>query len=299
MKEKVLITGANGLIAKKLGLLLEKNNYQVCYLSTKKSNKKNIFYWNLSNDVIEMEALSKTDHIIHLAGYSISNIWTKKNKQKMFDSRVKSSQLIFEKCKEIKHTPKTYISASAMGYYGLETDGLKKENDIPQQENWMSLLCEEWEKKADQFKELGSRILKLRLSLILDKNGGILEKILLGFYFRIGLVFGKGTQPFPWIHSSDVAKFILHCIQNKEMNGPINLSTQKQITLNEFMLSMQRNIQKKTILIYIPKWIIQIFIGEQSSMLFSNVKLSVSKMKEYGFTWDYENIDQAIQKEIL
>ena len=95
MKEKVLITGASGLIAKKLGELLNKNLYEVCYLSRFKSpNSDKIFYWNLEKQYIDRKAIINVSHIIHLAGFNISNHWTKKNKKIMFSSRVNTSKLI-------------------------------------------------------------------------------------------------------------------------------------------------------------------------------------------------------------
>ena len=298
MQKKVLITGANGLLANKLGELLKDHNYYVCYLSTKKSKATNIFYWNLSQKHIDEEALIDTDYIIHLAGYSISNIWTKKNKIKMFDSRVKTSQLIYEKCKILNQSPKLFISASAMGFYGLKTHGLKREEDNPVENDWMSSLCVEWEKQADKFKDLGSRVIKLRLSLIIDKNGGVLEKILLGNYFRIAFIFGDGNQPCPWIHSSDVAKFILHGINNTQIHGPINIATDQQISFKDLIFAIEKNKNKKSIPIHLPKWFLITIMGEQSSMLFSNIILSVSKLKQYEFSCDYKTIDKAVQKEI-
>mgnify|MGYP001437144849 CR=1 FL=1 len=221
MKEKVLITGARGAVAKKLSYLLDEEKYSIFYLTTNKNcRKNNEFYWNLCDNKIDPLALKNVNHIIHLSGYNISHSWTSKNKKIMFDSRVKTAKLIYNECYSMNIKPQTFITASAMGYYGFESSGMKKENDTAG-EDWMAQLCVEWEKTANKFKTLGVRIIKLRLSLVLDKDSGVLNKILLGYKFGVGVVFGNGTQPFPWIHIKDVTRFIIFSMKEKNIDEAI------------------------------------------------------------------------------
>ena len=212
MKEKILITGFNGYLAKILEDTLDNNIYHLHYLTTKKAqSSKNIFYWNINANYIDPNALMNTTHIIHLSGFNISNRWTAKNKKIMFDSRVKGSALLYDQCIQLDIKPKTFISASAMGYYGFNQTGLKDENQPPGND-WMSNLCLNWERMADQFERLGTRVCKLRFSLIIDEKSEIMKKINLGFKFGIGLIFGSGKQAFPWVHSHDACSFINHLI---------------------------------------------------------------------------------------
>ena len=96
LKEIILITGANGHLAQMLGNYL-KDEYEVRYLSRKKNNLPSYYYWNIDEKVIEINALKGCSHIIHLAGYPILNKWTVKNKELMYNSRVNSSKLLFDK----------------------------------------------------------------------------------------------------------------------------------------------------------------------------------------------------------
>ena len=132
MKDKVLITGYNGALAKQLKFILEKN-FNVVSLTTNKSNvnKKDVFFWNIENNEIDTEALQNCKYIVHLAGFSITKKWTKKNRIFMHDSRVKSADVILDHCKRLKVSVNAFISASATGYYGMNVNGIQNESDMP------------------------------------------------------------------------------------------------------------------------------------------------------------------------
>ena len=124
MKEKILITGYNGALAQRLSFFL-KEKYTLVFLSSSKKsvNNQDVFYWNINEGYIDEEALVSCNYIIHLSGYNIINRWSSRNKKRMHTSRIDAANLLFEKCKEMNLQIKSFVSASAMGYYGL---GLKK-----------------------------------------------------------------------------------------------------------------------------------------------------------------------------
>ena len=298
MKEKVLITGARGAVAKKLSYLLDEEKYSIFYLTTNKNcRKNNEFYWNLCDNKIDPLALKNVNHIIHLSGYNISHSWTSKNKKIMFDSRVKTAKLIYNECYSMNIKPQTFITASAMGYYGFESSGMKKENDTAG-EDWMAQLCVEWEKTANKFKTLGVRIIKLRLSLVLDKDSGVLNKILLGYKFGVGVVFGNGTQPFPWIHIKDVTRFIIFSMKEKNIIGTFNIAAPENISYYEIVNTIRRQKVKKAILLYIPKWLIKLLFPRQHVLLLNMVQLDTDKLKKTGFKCMFNSINKVVDLEI-
>jgi len=294
MKETVLITGAGGLLAKQLGALLQSQKYQIKYLSSnKKLLSKKVFYWNYKKKYIDSKALQNANHIIHLSGFSISNKWTSKNKQLMYDSRIKTSQLIYYECKKLNIKPETFISASAMGYYGFNKNDLQHETELHGQ-NWMGKLCFDWEKAADNFNRIESRVIKLRFSLIIDKNAEIIHKTCLGYKFGLGFIFGSGNQSFPWIHIKDVTKFILFAIKKTSIKDVFNITSPQKISHYEFVNTFKKIKYKKSILIHIPKCIINMFLRGKTALLFNNIQLSEKKMKQSGFTWNYPTIKKAL-----
>ena len=298
MKEKILITGYNGSLSKRLSNVINKDIYDIKYLTTqKKYCSKNVFYWNINDNYIDESAIIDTKHIIHLAGYNISNKWTKSNKEKMYKSRVHSSKLLYESCLRLNIKPKTFISASAMGYYGFNQSGIKKETDYSQKD-WMSTLCFDWEKMADQFNFLDTRVCKLRLALILEKNSEIIQKTKLGFHFGMGIIFGDGKQPFPWIHIDDVVNFIIFTIGNQTIKGTYNIASTEQTSFYQFIKAFKKVCFNNSILIYIPRFIIKLALKEKTKLIFNGFYLSVEKMQKTKFKLKYNTIEEAINDEI-
>ena len=295
MKEKVLITGAGGLLAKNLGKILIHSGYNVCYLSSNKKNLcSNTYYWDFEKNYIDENALRNTDHVIHLAGYSISSYWNKTNKQLMRDSRIKTSQLIYNTFVDLKMHPKTFISASAMGYYGFNQNGMKNEKEKPGND-WMAKLCVEWENSADQFTKLGSNVIKLRLPLVLEKNAEILQKSLMSFYFGFGVVFSNGQQKFPWIHIKDVVRFIALALKNRKIKGIYNLASRDNISHYQFIDTIKKVKYKYSILIYMPQLFIKFLFFKKHVLLLNNISLDTKKLQNEKFELNYPTIEKAIK----
>ena len=298
MKEKVLITGASGRIAQKVGHLLSENGYEVVYLTTNKQFLSNTrFYWDLEKEYINPDALYDVQHIIHLAGLSIAKRWSKKNKKIMFDSRIKTSRLIFETCCKLNIKPKTFLSTSAIGYYGFNNTGVKKETDVSGTD-WLAKLCVAWEKEADNFKLINTRVIKLRLGVVLDKKNEIIKKTFLSYQLGFGVVFGDGRQPFPWIHIEDVIQCIFHIIKNKKIQGIFNLSSPENTSNFEFVNMFKTLKYKRSILIYIPKKILYWIFGEKTKLFLNKVSLSTNKIQTTGFEWKYPTLKMTL-KELL
>ena len=294
MKEKVLITGARGSVAKNLSAILLEDGYETCYLTTQKNPTEiNHFNWDYTTSYIDTNALHNVSHIIHLSGLNIAKPWTKKNKKIMYESRIYTSQLLFNTCKKLNIQPKTFISASAMGVY---KSSIKQREEFDNPGNdWMSKLCVDWEKSADNFKSLGSRVVKLRFSLILDKKSGILKNILMGFKFYIGVIFGNGTEPFPWIHINDVTRFIKYSITNDSINEAYNLVTNND-TNYSFISNIKKTLSKYSVLIYVPKPLVKLIFGEQSKIILNEISLSCKRMHETGFKCQINTIEKALKQ---
>lgn len=271
----------------------------MAYLThSKKKCSKNVFYWNTTNKYIDRQALKGTKHIIHLSGLSIDSVWTKKNKTIMYQSRIDTSELLYQECISNNIQIKTFISASAMGYYGFNQNGLKKEQDKAG-ESWMSELCVKWEEKADNFKLIGARVIKLRLSLLIDKNSGILHKTCLSFLFGIGINLGHGKQQLPWIHIKDAAKFITYAIQQKSIHGVFNLASPQQISYYQFIKTIQKIKYQNSLLITIPEILLNFIFPQKKVLLMNNISLSIKKLKHTEFEWDFPTIKKAIEHELL
>lgn len=215
----------------------------------------------------------------------------------MHESRVQASKILYQECLNKNIKIKTFISASAMGYYGFNQNGIKKETDEPGND-WMSDLCVDWEKKADNFKSIGARVIKLRFSLILDKKSGLLNKTCLSFMLGIGVKFAAGTQQLPWIHIHDASKFILYALKTKSIKGVFNVASPHKISYYEFIKTIQKIKYPKSILIKMPIVLIKLIFPQKKVLLLNNISLSIEKMKKSKFKWEFPTIEHAIKQEL-
>ena len=295
MKETVLISGKNGLLANRFWEL-QKSKYNIKFLSTdkKKCDNISVFYWNIKNEFIDGNALKDCDHIVHLAGYPIINRWTKENKKKMYESRINSTKLIYKYCKKLMIEPKTFISASAIGIYGLESEGVKDEKDITNTD-WISRMAIDWEKSADIFKKINAKVVKMRISLIISEKSLFLKSYLLSMRFGIATLLGSKSRHISWIHIDDAVNFIDLAINNKKYNGAYNLATSKSLTQGKLVQIIKEEKYPFCITFQIPAQILSFVLGKRSKIFMPNLVAKADKLKKIDFKYKYDSFRQFIR----
>ena len=112
---KILITGATGIIGKKLTIDLLTKGYTVNYLTTRKSkikssNQINGYYWNPAKDIIDLQCFKNVDTIINLAGSNIAKRWTNSNKLEILKSRTQSLVLLRDSISKNNMEPVNNVS---------------------------------------------------------------------------------------------------------------------------------------------------------------------------------------------
>lgn len=295
MKETVLISGKNGLLANRFWEL-QKSKYNIKFLSTdkKKCDNISVFYWDIKNEFIDGNALKDCDHIVHLAGHPIINRWTKENKNKMYESRINSTKLIYKYCKKLMIEPKTFISASAIGIYGLESEGEKYEKDVTNTD-WISKMAIDWEKSADIFKKINAKVVKMRISLIISKESLFLKSYLLSMRFGIATLLGSKSRHISWIHIDDAVNFIDEAINNKKYNGAYNLATSKSLTQGKLVQIIKEEKYPFCLTFQIPTQILSFILGKRSKIFMPNIVAKADKLKKIDFKYKYDSFREVIR----
>ena len=295
MSERVLITGYNGALAKRVAIILEKKFDLVFLTSNKKSvNNKNIFFWNIEEEYIDPLALKDCKHIIHLCGFNIMNRWSKKNRELMYSSRVLTANLLFKKCFELELKIESFIGASAMGYYGLNTIADVDES-AENGSDWLAKLSLDWENAANQFNKIGSRIVNLRISLLMDLNSGFLKVTLLPLKIGITSIFTPADLVYSWIHIDDVAKFILYAIENNHVAGPYNMAVPSRQSQKELIKEIKSCVFPFAIIFRIPIFLMKLFLGGRSQVLSGGLYLKSDKILNSGFNFTYPSVTSFLK----
>lgn len=293
--KKVLITGASGLVGTRLTQLLLKKGYAVNTIGRTGGEKQNSFEWDIENGVIDTQAFDGVSAIIHLAGTSVADKrWSDERKQEIIDSRVKSAKLIFDFLKKNKHEVKTFISASAVGYYGDCGDEILTE-ERKAGKGFLAEVCKEWENGAMQFSKLGIREVRYRIGIVLSKNGGALPELTRTMPLGVASYFAKSNLYYPWIHIDDVCRIMIHALENEQISGAYNTTAPLPLPMKDLMQAIVKTKQSKAILVPAPPIAIKLAMGEMSEMLLSSQRCSSNKIIATGFRFKFADIYSALQ----
>lgn len=291
MHETVLITGASGLVGRHLSTLLKEKGYRVLTLG-RHPDGEGAFQWDPENNYLDTEALNQTDHIIHLAGASIGDMrWTELRKEEILNSRVKSSALLYQKCKESGVHLKSFITASAVGYYG---DGDSFTEADPAGKGFLATVCEQWEKAADRFKDAGIRTVKIRTGIVLASEGGILPQMSTPVRMGLGTPLGNGKQSIPWIHIQDLCRIYLRAIQDKSWSGAYNAVAPEVMTNRTFTKALAAFFHKPYWPVPIPGFTLKWVLGERSELLLKGSKVTSTRLAESSFHFEFPELIAAL-----
>ena len=296
-RKHILITGGTGLIGVSLSKQLLQKGYRISNLSRSpgKDPAVKTYLWDVDKGEIDAHCINGVDIVIHLAGAGIADKpWTEGRKKQLIDSRTKSIGLIYELLRTQKHTVKSVISASAIGYYSDRGDELMTETSVPSND-FMAKCCIEWENAVDKGINLGLRIVKFRTGVVLDK-GGALAKLALPVKLYLGSPLGSGRQWVPWIHWQDVINMYLFAIENDSMTGAYNMVAPNPINNKELTRAVANQLHKPLWLPNVPAFFLKLLMGEMSTIVLGSTKVSAQKIKAAGFTFRFPEITQALKE---
>ncbi|MEQ9365214.1 MAG: TIGR01777 family oxidoreductase [Leptospirales bacterium] len=291
----VLICGGSGLIGTRLQEILRSRGYRVTLLSRSKTQGPDRFYWDPAQGFLNIDALN-AQHIINLAGAGVADKkWSAKRKAEIINSRVMSADIIYKKLTEQKSYPQTYISASAIGYYGDRGDEVLTE-EARRGDGFLAETTERWEQAADQFEKLKIRTVKFRIGVVLAPSGGALEKLTLPIRWIAGAPLGSGNQYMSWIHIEDLCRMFVEAIENKKWTGVINGVAPEPVTNQEITQRIAKLLDKPLFLPNVPEFALRLAMGEMADIVLESARVSSEKVRnEYGFEFNYDELDAALR----
>lgn len=294
---KILIAGGSGAIGRHLEDFLCKKKIETCTLSRNinKADDSRVFYWNVENNEIDERCFNNVSHIVQLSGANISEKrWSAKRKNEIINSRVNSTNLLFDCVNKNKIKLKGFISASAIGYYGsVISSGILSESDFPGND-FLAQTCVSWEKAADQFGSIGIRIVKIRTGIVLMKNEGALKKFLIPSSIGTMTVLGTGSQYFTWIHINDLCEMYYNAIIDETFNGAFNAVAPSFITNYDFIVALKQALNKPLLIVNIPKFLLKIVLGEMSESLLKGNRISSDKVLNTGYKFIFDTPEKAL-----
>lgn len=270
--------------------------YIVKTLDRKLQAHPHSYTWDTNKDkLIDRDILEGIDTVINIAGANIGEKrWTKDRKRVIVMSRTQPAEILYNSFSTYQIPLANYISASAVGYYGAYTsEQIYKETDTGG-EDFLGRTCKKWENAAQQFTQLGARVIILRKGVVLGPEGGMYQKLLPLARLGINTCIGSGHNYLPWIHIEDLLCIYEHLLKQSESQGAYNVVADQTTTMKNFskQLALSLNIKRWTP--SAPKPIVRILLGEMSKLASEGSRVSNQKLLDTGYSFKYNTLEKAM-----
>lgn len=252
--------------------------------------------WHPNGDAgLGAKVVDGADAVVNLAGEPIGDArWTPQRKAKLRDSRILATRSLAAAINAATQPPQVMVSASGAGYYG-PAGAEPKTEDAPAGTDFMAKLAEEWEAEARQAERAGTRVVRLRTGVVLEKVGGALPRMLTPFRFFVGGPLGSGRQYISWIHRLDVIEMIRWIIETPGVSGPINATAPHPVTNREFAKALGRAIRRPSLL-PAPAFALRLIVGEMADpLLLTGQRVIPTVAQSHGYHFRYPEIDIALR----
>jgi uncharacterized protein (TIGR01777 family) len=296
---KILVTGSTGLIGSALLSFMTGRGHQVVGLvrpgSSPGSRLAEAIPWDPEAGILDATRLEGLDAIVHLAGENIgASRWTESRKIRLIDSRVKGSQLLAMALSRLQRSPRVFLAASAVGYYGNRGEEWLNENASPGQ-GFLADLCKRWETATSAAAEKGIRVVHLRMGIVLAGSGGALGRMLPPFRLGLGGPIGNGQQYMSWMALDDVLGAILHLLDHEELAGPVNVTSPNPVTNCEFTKTLGHLLSRPTVA-RLPAFAARLAFGQMADeLLLSGARVRPQKLLDSGYQFLYPELEEALR----
>jgi hypothetical protein len=288
----IVVAGGTGLIGQRLVERLRKSGYTVNVLS-RKPQREGEFHWDAREGQIDEKAIADASVVVNLSGAGIADEkWTHNRKLYLQQSRVGTNVFLYgirDKMPKLEH----FVCASGINAYGFKDAAKTYTESDPYGGDFVSQLVKVWELSAEQFKT-DVKVATVRTAVVLDGNGGALQKMVPIVKKGIGSALGSGNQMMPWIHAEDLVQMYVYIIENK-LEGPFNAVT--DATSNkEFMKTIAKVLHKPFWFPNVPAFVMRMMYGEMSIILLNGVKASNEKILKTGFHFKFKQLEEALKE---
>lgn len=292
---KVIVSGSTGLIGRPLVASLRADGHDVVCLVRRDPQSPDEVPWNPASGTIDKAGLAGADVAFHLAGAGIGDRrWTESYKREILDSRVLGTGLLASTLADLGPKPSVMVSASAIGWYGDRGDEILDES-APQGTGYLADVVEAWEAAAQPAVDAGIRVVHPRTGIVLSKDGGALQRLLLPFRLGAGGRTGPGSQWWSWITLDDEIRALTHLAFSSALAGPVNLTAPNPVTNQKFVDALGSVLRRPTVL-PTPSLALKAILGSElaEALLFQSQRVVPASLLEDGFTFDSPNLEEAL-----
>lgn len=294
----VLVGGASGWVGQALVPALARAGHRVIPL-VRGGARPGAVSWDPDRGRLDPAALEGIDAVIHLGGVSIAGgPWTAGRRRQIVESRVGSTGLLAgamaARVADARVVPRTFIVASATGWYGARGDAPLDETAGPGP-GFLADVCRAWEAAADPARAAGVRVVHPRIGVVLEPGGGMLGRLLPLFRLGLGGPVGPGTQVLSWISRHDLVR-VLAFLLEADLAGPVNATAPAPVTNAEFSAALARALGRPAFL-RVPAFAVRTALGAMGQeLLLSGARVLPARLLAAGFAFDDPRLEALFER---
>ncbi len=297
---RVLVTGASGMIGSAVCDALLARGDEVVGLSRDPDHARGTnptvawHAWNPASERPPEVAFDGVDAVVNVIGEEINQRLTREAKQRIRDSRVRSTKNLVDGIAAQSERPRVMVSQSAVGYYGDQGEAVIDEGKR-QGSGFLSELPAEWEEAARGAEELGVRLAIFRSAPVLDPDGGLLKQLLLPFRLAVGGPLAGGRQYMPWIHRDDEVGLFLWALENEGVSGTLNAASPNPVTNREFSKTLGKVLRRPAVA-PVPRFAIAALRGgELTDGVLWSQRVIPRRPLDLGYEFRFPELEPALR----
>lgn len=244
----------------------------------------------------DVEEIAAADVVVNLAGENIGTRWSVARKLRILESRRKATLGLVEAMKRQPDKARTFVSASAVGFYGPRGDDTLDETAAGGS-GFLAMVTREWEASAQQAESI-ARVVIGRFGVVLARDGGALAKLLIPFRLGAGGPVGSGRQWMSWVDRDDVVRFVEWAIEKGSARGIYNVTAPEPVTNREFGQTLGRVLRRPAI-VPTPGFALRLVFGDMADeTLLSGQRVVPARATREGFVFQYPSLEASLRHAI-
>lgn len=305
---RLLLIGCTGLVGRGLIPLLHEAGHQLTVVSRRSASAVGLpdslvsqLQWikadpaaasSWASSAALPQALAACDGVVNLAGEPIAEQrWTPQHLRLLESSRLETTRCLVEAMAALDKPPSVLVNASAVGYFGTSANARFDESSAPGSD-FLAGLCQRWEQAAAR-KPDATRLVVLRIGIVLSSDGGALAKMLPIFRTGFGGPIGSGQQWMSWIERSDLCRMIQSALEQSSWSGAINAVAPEPVSMADFASGLGRCLGRPSLL-PVPGPVLQLLLGDGAQVVLDGQRVCSSRLEELAFSFRCSTLAAAL-----
>lgn len=292
MAQRIVISGASGMIGSALSAYLAARGDDVLHLVRREERTPSEISWDPASGRLDAERLRGVDAAVNLSGANVgAKRWTASYRHEIFASRVDSTSTLVSAL-VANQAPVRLVNASAVGFYGDRGEEVLTESSTGGA-GFLADVVRAWEGAAEPARHAGLSVAFARSGLVFSPTGGALGPLLV--LARLGLAgpLGSGRQWWPWISLRDEVRALSHLVDRPDIVGPVNVTGTQPARQREVVAEVGRQLHRP-VLLPAPAFALRLAAGGIAEDILGSQRIEPVALRESGFEHEHETLGQAI-----